>query len=166
MGGADLALAPATPVASTATPAAGLAAAPAASGASTADPDADPSAVERSSPARPGVRDLVSQFEAMQRQAQVCEQRRLSRAEDAQERRQARDGGWYTQQELEQSYNKSHDICSVWRWIWEQVVRQDVGPGASQPGSSERAGLTALDAAALPSQPAPALATHGASLPR
>ena len=64
------------------------------------------------------------------------------------ERRQARDGGWYTMEDFMQYYGSS--VHAGW-YYWERAVRKVVPPAAAQPASSERAQRTALDATAATS---------------
>ena len=64
------------------------------------------------------------------------------------ERRQARDGGWYTMEDFMQYYGSS--VPAGW-YYWERAVRKVVPPAAAQPASSERAQRNALDATAATS---------------
>ena len=85
--------------------------------------------------------------------------------EHAQERRQADDGRWYTKEEFMEYYLDPYGSFSAWRRCWDRAVREAVAPGASQPGSSERVGRSALGTAALAAEPAAAPAALGASQP-
>ena len=51
--------------------------------------------------------------------------------EHAQERRQADDGRWYTEEEFMEYYQKPYGSSSAWRRYWDRAVREAVAPGAA-----------------------------------